>query len=99
MSPGSRIKEHRDHDLSVEDGAVRLHVPIRTSPEVDFILNGERVHMSEGECWYLRLSDPHAVYNGSGICRVHMVIDAPVTDSVREFLRAALPDDEAEASR
>ncbi len=79
LSPGSHIKEHRDHDLSLEDGAIRLHIPVRTSEEVEFYLNGSRVRMAEGECWYLRLSDPHSVYNGSEIRRVHMVIDAPVT--------------------
>lgn len=86
LSPGSRIKEHRDHDLSVEDGAIRLHIPIRTSDEVEFYLNGTRVHMREGECWYLRLSDPHSVYNGSSIRRVHLVADAPVTPAVEKFL-------------
>ncbi len=86
LSPESRIKEHRDHDLSFEDGAIRLHIPIRTSSEVEFILNGSRVDMVEGECWYLRLSDPHSVYNGSPIRRIHMVIDAPVTPSVRKYL-------------
>ena len=87
LSPGSRIKEHRDHDLSLEDGTIRLHIPIRTSDEVEFFLNGSRIKMAEGECWYLRLSDPHAVYNGSQICRVHMVIDAPVTPTVTEYIR------------
>lgn len=85
LSPGSRIKEHRDHDLSLEDGAIRLHIPIRTSADVDFKLNGESVNMLEGECWYLRLSDPHSVFNGSQIQRVHLVIDAPVTSSVSKF--------------
>ena len=87
LSPGSRIKEHRDHDLSLEDGAVRLHIPIRTSDAVEFVLNGSRVQMAEGDCWYLRLSDPHSVYNGSGIRRVHMVVDAPVGPGVAGFFR------------
>jgi len=86
LSTGSYIKEHRDHDLSFDDGAIRLHIPIRTSDQVEFTLNGTRVKMSEGECWYLRLSDPHAVYNGSQIRRVHLVIDAPVTPAVSEFI-------------
>lgn len=87
LSPGSRIKEHRDHDLSLEDGMIRLHIPIRTSEEVEFFLNGSRIRMASGECWYLRLSDPHSVYNGSQIRRVHLVIDAPVTPAVTEYLR------------
>ena len=93
LSPGSRIKEHRDHDLSVEDGAIRLHIPIRTSENVEFYLNGSRVPMRAGECWYLRLSDPHSVYNGSSERRVHLVIDAPVTPTVREFLKESARED------
>ena len=86
LHPGSRIKEHRDHDLSVEDGAVRLHIPIRTNKDVEFYLNGSRVYMEVGECWYLRLSDPHSVYNGSKEIRVHLVVDAPVGPGVFKFL-------------
>ncbi|MFC4990682.1 aspartyl/asparaginyl beta-hydroxylase domain-containing protein [Rubritalea tangerina] len=86
LSAGSRIKEHCDHDLSIEDGAVRLHIPVRTDERVKFILNGERVMMREGECWYLRLSDPHSVENGSDIRRVHLVVDAPVTPAVHAFM-------------
>lgn len=93
LSPGSRIKEHRDHDLSFEDGTIRLHIPIRTSAKVEFRLNGSRVIMAEGECWYLRLSDPHSVYNGSPIRRVHMVIDAPVGPSVLEYLGGPTPEE------
>lgn len=95
LSPESRIKEHRDHDLSHEDGAIRLHIPIRTSEDVEFYLNGSRVQMMEGECWYLRLSDPHSVYNGSDIRRVHLVIDAPVTPAVSRYLCEHTPDDPA----
>lgn len=86
LSPGSRIKEHCDHDLSLEDGAVRLHVPVRTDERVKFMLNGEQVVMRAGECWYLRLSDPHSVENASTIRRVHLVIDAPVTPEVIEYM-------------
>ena len=32
LGPGSNIKEHRDYNLSFEDGEVRVHIPIRTNP-------------------------------------------------------------------
>jgi hypothetical protein len=76
LGAGSTIKTHRDHDLDVEHGRVRLHVPIVTNPGVDFRLNGTRVVLAEGECWYLRLSDPHSVTNGGDRDRVHLVVDA-----------------------
>src|ERR1700734_319613 len=39
LAPGSLIKEHRDADLSFERGAVRLHVPVTSNPQVEFRLN------------------------------------------------------------
>jgi hypothetical protein len=76
LAPGSIIKEHTDHDLAFEHGMIRLHIPVKTNPGVEFYLNRRRVVMNEGECWYLRLSDPHAVTNGGEADRVHLVIDA-----------------------
>ena len=78
LAPRSRIKEHTDHDLSVEDGVARLHVPIVTNANVQFLLNGTQVILREGDCWYLRLSDPHSVNNNGSTDRVHLVIDAVV---------------------
>ncbi|WP_197454676.1 aspartyl/asparaginyl beta-hydroxylase domain-containing protein [Stieleria varia] len=80
LTSGSRIKEHRDHDLDLQSGTVRLHVPVVTNPDVDFRLNGIRVKLDAGSCWYLRLSDPHCVDNRGTSDRVHMVIDARVND-------------------
>lgn len=83
LTPGSVIKEHRDHDLDIEAGAARFHIPITTHSEVDFRLNGSRVEMEAGSVWYLRLSDPHSVANRGPIDRVHLVADAAVNDWVR----------------
>jgi hypothetical protein len=80
LGPQSVIKEHRDHDLAFEHGAVRLHVPITTNPDVEFLLNGTRVLMEPGSLWYLRLSDRHSVHNRGANERVHLVIDAVAND-------------------
>ena len=53
LSAGSRIKEHRDLDLAAEEGTARLHIPIETNDDVAFRLNGTRVDLKAGECWYL----------------------------------------------
>jgi Aspartyl/Asparaginyl beta-hydroxylase len=86
LAPGSIIKEHKDDDLAFERGAVRLHLPITTNPQVEFMLNGSRVVMAPGSAWYLRLSDPHSVSNKGATDRVHLVIDALAND----WLAAAL---------
>jgi hypothetical protein len=78
LTPGSLIKPHRDHDLAAETGTARLHLPITTNPQVEFLLGGTPVPMRPGEAWYLRLSDTHAVANRGASDRVHLVIDAVV---------------------
>ena len=47
-----------------------------------------RVVLSEGECWYLRLSDPHSVENNGQSDRVHLVIDAKVNPWLAAQLHA-----------
>jgi len=89
LTVGSDIKEHRDHELSFEEGHFRIHVPVVTNPQVEFYLNGARVIMKEGECWYLRLSDPHRVSNRGDNDRVHLVIDGHVNDWVKSLFTGA----------
>lgn len=94
LSAGSRIKEHADFGLDFEQGSARLHIPIHTNDEVDFRLNGARVILREGECWYLRLTDPHSVVNNGKTDRVHLVIDVKVNAWFRELLETLFADRE-----
>ena len=89
LGPGSRIHEHRDAQLSVEEGTVRLHIPIFTNDRVDFRLNGRAVVMRPGELWYLQLSDPHSVANDGLTDRIHLVVDCTVGDEITELLARA----------
>ncbi len=82
---GSVIKEHSDDQLSYNDGIVRLHIPITTNKLVNFYLNRKKVKMQEGELWYLKLTDPHAVENNSNQDRIHLVIDCKVNDWINDF--------------
>ena len=88
LTPGSRIKEHCDHDLAADWGQARLHIPITTNPDVTFFLNDIPVTMAPGEAWYLRLSDPHAVTNDGTTDRVHLVIDCEANDWLIERIAA-----------
>jgi len=89
LAAGSVIKEHRDYNLSVEDGEARVHIPVITNPDVEFFLNGERVIMNEGECWYLNLNLKHRVANKGKTDRIHLVIDCAVNDWFRNLLSEA----------
>jgi hypothetical protein len=75
LGPGAIIREHRDYDLGLEQGEARVHVPVVTNPSVEFILDGRRVILGEGEAWYLDLSRPHSVRNRGATDRVHLVVD------------------------
>jgi hypothetical protein len=89
LTAGSTIKEHRDYNLGFEDGEIRLHIPISTSPDVSFFLEGHRVEMREGECWYLNFNLPHKVENRSTTDRVHLVIDCVLNDWLQQVLSTA----------
>lgn len=85
LAPLAVITAHRDHQLRLEDGEVRLHVPVFTNPHVEFVLEGERVVMAEGECWYLDLTGSHSVHNRGTSPRVHLVVDCVVDDQLLRF--------------
>ncbi len=85
LDAGAVIKEHRDKDLQLWDGMVRLHVPIVTNESVEFLLAGERLQMRAGECWYINADYPHSVTNKGGEARVHLVVDCLVDDGVVDY--------------
>ncbi|MHC8347116.1 aspartyl/asparaginyl beta-hydroxylase domain-containing protein [Pseudomonas sp. RT6P73] len=75
LGPGGQIHEHRDYDLGEPDADLRLHIPLLSPPRVDFMLDGQRMPMAAGECWFLDLSRPHRVDNRGTQARVHLVLD------------------------
>jgi hypothetical protein len=75
LGPGGQIHQHRDYDLGGPDADLRLHIPLLSPPHVDFMLDGQRMPMAAGECWFLDLSRPHRVDNRDTRARVHLVLD------------------------
>src|SRR3990167_6552774 len=75
LLPGCEIKEHTDADLCVGRGEARLHVPLQTGERVFFHVDGERIPLRAGECWYVDVSRPHRVRNRGTLSRVHLVAD------------------------
>jgi len=88
LAAGSIIREHRDYNLGYEDGEIRLHIPVATNADVEFFLDGHRIDMNEGECWYLNFNLPHKVRNHGSTDRIHLVIDCLVDDWLRHLLRS-----------
>lgn len=77
LAPGSVVNEHTDPTLAleIERSVIRLTIPIYKGEGVEFYLNNSLVPMEPGECWYLRLIDPHRVLNNGGDQRVNLTID------------------------
>jgi len=88
LSPGSEIKEHVDATLGLEEhkSMIRLTVPICNNDKVAFYLNGEEVPMKVGECWYLKLTDPHKVINSGTTERINLSIDMIPNDWIRGII-------------
>ncbi len=91
LAPHSVVKEHTDPTLGIHihKSMVRLTVPIANEEGVSFYLNDEIVPMKTGECWYLRLTDPHRVVNNSEKERINMSIDVIPNDWVKSMIIAA----------
>lgn len=89
VAAGAEIDEHVDGGLCYEVGEARFHIPVVTHAELDFRLNGERLVMQPGECWYINANMPHSVANRGTVDRVHLVLDAGVNAWLREFFGAA----------
>lgn len=90
LAPGAVINEHRDYRLGWEDGEIRVHIAVLTSPEVEFVLAGHRVELAAGEPWYLDLNLPHRVANRSAVNRIHLVVDCVVDDWLKRIMASAI---------
>lgn len=84
LGAGALIHEHKDGGLCVEEGLLRLHIPIFTNRDVTFLLDGEPLFLDEGTCWYCNFNLPHSLHNKSSEDRIHLVIDAEVNEWVKE---------------
>ena len=88
LAPGGHIEEHTDPTLGleVERSVIRLTIPILANDAVEFFLNDIAVPMQPGECWYMRLSDPHRVVNAGKTERISMSIDMVPNEWVRALI-------------
>ena len=80
LEAGSRVNEHSDPDLGLADGQLRVHVPVMTSEQVEFVVANRRLILREGESWYIDFSQRHRIYNGGTTDRIHLIIDGEVNE-------------------
>ncbi len=88
LAAGNVVQEHTDPTLGleIERSVIRLTIPILQNEQVDFFLNGKPVAMQPGECWYLRLTDPHKVVNAGSSDRINLTIDMEPNAWIRSII-------------
>lgn len=99
LEVGAEIKPHTDYELGYEDGQFRLHIPIVTNPDIEFILGGEKLTMLPGECWYTNVNFVHSVANRGTVDRVHLVIDGMRNAWTDELFFSLAPESSFEVKR
>jgi len=81
LLPGGSIGEHEDSGLK-RPGSARLHVPICTNDQVQFVIGGREVKCLPGELWWGNFGLAHSVKNCGVTRRVHLLIDAVVNEEL-----------------
>ena len=74
LLPGCRIEGHRDTHPSFSI-AHRIHVPLLTNPQVEFVVGTERIATPAHHAFELNNKMAHAVANHGDTARVHLIFD------------------------
>lgn len=74
LPPGGTIPAHTDHSPFFA-AAHRLHVPLFTNDDVTFTVDGAAVRMEASHLYEIDNRRTHAVHNGGGEPRVHLIAD------------------------
>lgn len=79
LLPGCRIQRHRDSHPSFSVGH-RIHIPLVTNPDVEFIVGAQSVPPREHYAFELNNMMFHQVANHGSTTRIHFIFDyAPRT--------------------
>jgi len=73
LPPGGVIAPHCDQHILAQ--VHRLHVPLVTHDDVEFVIGGGAFHLAPDRLYDLNNVVTHAVYNRSNVMRVHLLVD------------------------
>ena len=90
LGPKDKILPHRDEGVSLQWGEARLHIPIISTPLVNFIVASHKVNMNPGELWYIDADKEHSVENNGSQERVHLVIDCLSNNWLKDKVSSAI---------
>ncbi|HNP37253.1 MAG TPA: aspartyl/asparaginyl beta-hydroxylase domain-containing protein [Woeseiaceae bacterium] len=74
LKPGGHIALHSDTHPSFDIGH-RIHVPLQTNDQVEFIVDGLRVRMRCGHAYEIDNKRRHEVSNRGAADRIHLIFD------------------------
>ena len=74
LGPGEIVPPHCDINYHWTN-RTRIHIPIITHPDVQFVCDDQSVNMAEGQAWIFDNWRRHCVKNNSNITRIHLVVD------------------------
>ena len=86
LLPMSKISEHRDTEHLLHFSH-RVHIPIITSPKVQFNIRDEVACMEEGQVYEISNQDLHSVTSEWDHPRVHIILDY-AEDRFKDILMA-----------
>ena len=66
-TPGTKLITHTD-----STDKIRIHIPIHTNKDSNWILDGEQIHMEPGYAYLVNTSIPHSVENKGTTDRIHL---------------------------
>lgn len=66
-TPGTRLITHQD-----SPDKLRVHIPIHTNADSNWIIDGEEIHMEVGKAYLVNTSLPHSVVNNGNSNRIHL---------------------------
>jgi len=74
LGPGDDIPEHEDYGPVLE-ATHRVHLPLETHPDVEFMVEKRPISMEVGKAYELDNMRLHGVRNLSPIRRIHLIVD------------------------
>ncbi|WP_326647196.1 aspartyl/asparaginyl beta-hydroxylase domain-containing protein [Streptomyces sp. NBC_01750] len=85
LGPGAESPLHHDTKYGLPWGALRLHVPVLTTPGAVLEIDDTTQRWQPGQLWYADFTRMHVVRNTDREPRVHMVIDCQPTEELLEL--------------
>ena len=66
-TPGTKLITHQD-----STDKIRVHIPIQTNEDSNWIIGGEEFHMEPGWAYLVNTTIPHSVENKGSTNRIHL---------------------------